>query len=105
MRVDPGLDVDEELAAAAFDHVAQQGEGRAAEAEEGHPAPQFVPRERDGGVDVGELGRDDVNGPGEELSVLRVAGGGRFQGVGEVGALFVDHFDGHAHCLRDDEDV
>jgi hypothetical protein len=101
--VQPGLGLAEDLAATAFDHVAQQGPGRAAEADERDAALELLARQRDGLVDVVEL-RGDVGGlGGEEAAVLRV--GGRGQRVREGGAPVRQHLHRHPHRLRDHEDV
>ncbi len=100
--VDPRLALRKELGATSLDHVAEQGPGRTAEANQGNPASQLLPGERDGLVDVVQL-VGDVDRSVEDGLVLAV--GGRLQGVREVRALLVHHLDHHAHGLRDDEDV
>ena len=102
VAVDPALRLGEELRAAALDHVAEEGPRGAAEADQRNAAGQLVPRHGDGLVDVVELARD-VDLLVEDLAVLRVLGG--LEGLGEVGALLVDHLDRHAHGLGDHEDV
>lgn len=100
--VDPRLDLLEDLAAAALDHVAKQGPRGAAEAKQRHATLQLLAGQGDGLVDVVEL-LGDVDVALHDLGVLAVGRGA--QGVGEVRALLVDHLDGHAHGLGDDEDV
>jgi hypothetical protein len=100
--VQPRLGVPERLAAPALDHVAQQRPGRAAEPDERDPALELLARQRDGLVDVVELG-GHVDRLRDEASILGV--GGRGERVREGRAFFRDHLDRHAHGLRDDEDV
>lgn len=100
--VDPRLGLRKQLRAAALDHVAEERPGRAAEANQRHPAGQLLPRQRNRLVDVVELG-GDVDRAAEHLLVLPV--GRALQRVGEMGSLLVHHLDLHAHGLRDDQDV
>jgi hypothetical protein len=100
--VQPRLGLAEDLGPAALDHVAEEGPGRAAEADERDAAAQFFARQRDGLVDVVELFFDVVLVRGQVV-VLGV--GGRGERVREGGAFFGQHLHRHAHGLRDDEDV
>lgn len=99
---DPRLDLLKQLGAAALDHVAQQRPGGAAEANQRYPAPQLLPRQRDGLVDVVQL-LGDVDVALQDLLVLLVVG--RPERGREVRALLVHHLDDHAHGLRYHEDV
>ena len=99
---DPCLDPDEQLAAAALDHVTKQSPRRPAEANQWHPASELSPRKSDGLVHVVQrLGHFDR--AVHDFAVLRVLW--RLQRIGKVGALLVHHDDLHAHGLRDDQDV
>ena len=100
--IDPGLALGEELGAAALDHVAEEGPGGAAEADERDAAGELAARDGDGLVDVAEL-PGDVDVARQQLAVLGVGRGG--QRVREGRALLVHHLDLHAHGLRDDQDV
>lgn len=100
--VDPRLGLNEHLAATSFDHVAQQRPRRTTEANQRHPACQFLSGHGDRLVDIVKR-LCYIHLPLENLLVLLVLW--RLQRVGEVRALFVHHYDFHAHCLRDYEDV
>ena len=95
--VQPGLGGAEDLGPPALDHVAEQGPGRAAEADEWDPAPELLARQRDGAVDVVEL-RGHVDFLRDEFGVLWVRGRG--ERVRERWALFREHLHRHAHGLR-----
>ena len=100
--VDPRLALLVRLGAAALGHVAEQGPGGAAEADEGDAPLELLAGHGDGLVDVVELG-GDVDLLLHDLFVLAVVRAA--QGLREVRAELVDHLDHHAHGLRDDEDV
>lgn len=98
----PFLALDEELGATTLDHVAEQGPGSTAEANERHSALELLTGQGDGLVDVVQL-LGDVHIPREHLGVLAIVG--RLKGVWEVRALLVDHLNDHAHGLGDDKNV
>lgn len=102
MPVDPSLALGEQLGAAALHHVAEEGPGGAAEADERDSAGQLRPRQGNGLVDVAEP-VSDVDGLLQDSPVLGVGGG--LEGVGKVRALLVHHLNLHAHGLGNDEDV
>ena len=99
---DPALHLLEDLAAAALNHVAQQCEGRTAEAVQRHSAVELLPSERDGLVDVVQallhihLSFHDLC----VLGIFRV-----HEWVGEMRALAVQHNDLHSHGLGNNQDV
>lgn len=100
--VDPCLDLGEKLGPAPLDHVAKERPRGAAEANQGNPASQLLPRQGDCLVDVVELG-GNVHLSAEHLLVLPVRWA--LQRVGEMGTLLVHHLHLHAHGLGNDEDI
>lgn len=100
--VDPRLALSEQLGPAALDHVAEQGPGRAAKANEGNTSRKLLPGEADGLVHVVQLA-GYVDGALHHLVVLRVGGG--LKRLREVRSFLIHHLDNHPHGLRDDQDI
>ena len=98
----PGLDLLEHLGTTSLNHVTEQGPGSATEAVQRHAAIELLSGHSDGLVNVVQS-LLDIDVSFHYLLVLLVVR--RHEGVGEMGALLVDHNDLHAHGLRNDEDV
>lgn len=100
--VNPGLALSEQLCATPFHHVAEQGPGRTAEANQGHSPLQLLARQGDGLVYIFKLvGNLDI--PPHDLAILAVLG--VLQRVREVRPFLVHHLYIHTHGLRDDKNV
>lgn len=102
ISVNPRLDLSKQLGATSLNHVTKQRPGRATEPNQGDLASELRPRQSNRIVHIAQLGAD-IDLALHHLLVLSIRGG--LERVGEVRALLVDHLDGHAHGLRDDEDV
>jgi hypothetical protein len=100
--VDPCLDLRKQLCASALDHITEQRPRGTTESNQRHLAIELLACQCDGIINVAELS-SNIDILGENLAVLSVIGS--LEWAGEVWALLVNHFDSHAHGLRNDQNI